>query len=70
MGVLRPSVSALVRLVWLCVTVLILFAGPVSAADLQVSQYSFVPDPVPNGGSAIFAIRRLISVQKLFLTQF
>ncbi len=31
--------------------------GAVRAADLQVSQYSFAPDPVPNSGTTVFSIR-------------
>ena len=52
-----PLLSAMMRFMWLCLATLVVFAGPVSAADLQISQYSFTPDPVPNGGSASFSIR-------------
>lgn len=35
------------------------WAGPALAqsADLQVSTYTWTPDPVPNGGTAVFSIR-------------
>ena len=48
---------ALRRLVGLAAIVGLAIAAPAVAADLQISQFSFTPDPVPNGGTATFAVR-------------
>jgi uncharacterized repeat protein (TIGR01451 family) len=41
----------------LLVGLAVLWSSAALAGDIQVSQYSFSPDPVPNSGSALFNIR-------------
>jgi len=45
------------RVAWFAAAALMSIAGSAYAADIQISQYSFAPDPVPNGGTATFVIR-------------
>ena len=44
-----------VRLV--CLAIVTLVATPAWAADLQVSDYTWAPDPVPNGAVTEFTVR-------------
>ncbi|AJA07027.1 conserved repeat domain protein [Sphingopyxis fribergensis] len=43
------------RFVWLAIAMLV--AAPAWAADLQVSAYTWAPDPVPNGAATEFTVR-------------